>query len=84
MASVRDHFYSGRRFDRTASANAATTRAKNAVLALGSVIIGMVVSFISGELLESWAYLVFDAAQVLIAAVATAVCVAIWRQRSQH
>jgi uncharacterized membrane protein YeaQ/YmgE (transglycosylase-associated protein family) len=64
--------------------SAATTRAKIAVLALGSVIIGMVVSFISGELLESWAYLVFDAAQVLIAAVLTAVCVAVWRQRSQH
>ena len=64
--------------------SAATTRAKIAVLALGSVIIGMVVSFISGELLESWAYLVFDAAQVLIAAVVTAVCVAVWRQRAQH
>jgi hypothetical protein len=64
--------------------SAATTRAKIAVLALGSVIIGMVVSFISGELLENWAYLVFDAAQVLIAAVLTAVCVAVWRQRSQH
>jgi uncharacterized membrane protein YeaQ/YmgE (transglycosylase-associated protein family) len=64
--------------------SAATTRAKIAVLALGSVIIGLVVSFISGELLESWAYLVFDAAQVLIAAVLTAVCVAVWRQRSQH
>ena len=35
--------------------NAARTRAKIAMLALGSVIIGMVVSFISGELLESWA-----------------------------
>ena len=64
--------------------NAASTRAKIAMLALGSVIVGMVVSFISGELLESWAYLVFDAAQVLIAAVLTAVCVAVWRQRSQH
>ena len=64
--------------------NAASTRAKIAMLALGSVIIGMVVSFISGELLESWAYLVFDAVQVSIAAVVTAVCVAIWRQRSQH
>jgi len=64
--------------------NAPSTRAKIAVMALGSVIIGMVVSFISGELLESWAYLVFDAAQVLIAAVLTAVCVAVWRQRSQH
>jgi hypothetical protein len=64
--------------------SAATTRAKIAVLTLGSVIIGMVVSFISGELLENWAYLVFDAAQVSIAAVLTAVCVAVWRQRSQH
>ena len=54
------------------------------MLALGSVIIGMVVSFISGELHESWAHLVLDAAQVLIVAVATAVRVAIWRQRSQH
>ena len=63
--------------------NAASTPAEIAVLALSSVIIGMVVSFISGELLESWAYPVFDAAQVLIAVVLTAVCVAVWRQRSQ-
>ena len=64
--------------------NAASTRARIAMLALGSVVIGIVVSFISGELLESWTYLVFDATQVLIAAVLTAVCVAVWRQRSQH
>jgi hypothetical protein len=62
----------------------ATTRTKMAMMALSSVIIAMVVSFTSGELLESGAYLVFDAAQVLVAAVVTAVCVAIWRQRSQH
>jgi hypothetical protein len=62
----------------------ATRQVKVAALALGSVIVGAVVSFISGELRESWAYLVFDTTQVLIAAVVTAVCVALWRQRSQH
>jgi hypothetical protein len=54
---------------------------KVAALALGSVIVGAAVSFISGELRESWAYLIFDVSQVLIAAVLTAVCVAVWRQR---
>jgi len=62
----------------------ATRQVKVAALALGSVIVGAVVSFISGELRESWAYLVFDTTQVLIAAVVTTVCVAVWRQRSQH
>jgi hypothetical protein len=59
----------------------ATTWLKVAALALGSVIVGAAVSFISGELRESWVYLIFDVSQVLIAAVLTAVCVAVWRQR---
>jgi hypothetical protein len=50
---------------------------KVAALALGSVIVGAAVSFISSELRESWAYLIFNVSQVLIAAVLTAVCVAV-------
>jgi hypothetical protein len=60
----------------------ATTWVKVAALALGSAIVGAAVSFISGELRESWAYLIFDVSQVLIAAVLTVVCASVWRQRS--
>jgi hypothetical protein len=59
----------------------AATWVRVTALALGSVIVGAAVSFISGELRESWAYIIFDVSQVLIAAVLTVVCVSIWRQR---
>ena len=57
-------------------------RPKIATVILGSVIVGAVVSFISGELSISWAYLVFDVAQVLIAAGVTAGLVAVWRRKA--
>ena len=41
-------------------------RLKIATVLLGSVTVGAFVSFISSELFVSWAYLVFDVAQVLI------------------
>jgi hypothetical protein len=55
---------------------------KSAVVTVGSVVVGAIVSFISGELAVSWAYLVFDMAQVLIAAGVTMVLGAWWRRRS--
>jgi peptidoglycan/LPS O-acetylase OafA/YrhL len=60
----------------------ANTRSKVAVLVLGSVIVGAIVSIISGELLVSWAYLAFDAVQVLLAGCATVVLVGAWRRRA--
>jgi hypothetical protein len=57
-------------------------RPKIATVILGSVIVGAFVSFISGELLVSWAYLVFDVAQVLIAAGVTVTLVAVWRRKA--
>ena len=58
-----------------------TTQLRIATLVLSSAIVGAIASFITGELLISWAYLAFDAAQVLLAACATMVLVAAWRRR---
>jgi uncharacterized integral membrane protein len=64
--------------------NSATTQMKVFALTLGSLIVGTIVSFISGELFESLAYLLFDAAQVLIAAAATVVTLKWWNQRASR
>jgi uncharacterized membrane protein YeaQ/YmgE (transglycosylase-associated protein family) len=58
-----------------------TTQLRIATLVLGSTIFGAIASFISGELVVSWAYLAFDTAQVLIVACASMVLVAAWRRR---
>jgi len=55
---------------------------KSAMVIIGSVAVGAIVSFVSGELARSWAYLVLDIAQVLIAAGVTMVLVAGWRHWS--
>jgi len=55
---------------------------KVATLILGSTIVGAIAAFASGELLISWTYLVFDVAQVLLAACATAVLLTVWRFRA--
>jgi hypothetical protein len=55
---------------------------KVVVLAICSLAFGVLVSFVSGELSVSWAYLLFDAAQVLIAAGVTTVLMAWWRRRA--
>jgi hypothetical protein len=47
-----------------------------------SVVFGALASFISGELSISWAYLVFDVAQVLLAAVVTTVLISWWQRGS--
>jgi len=50
-----------------------------------SIVFGAIASFISGELFVSWAYLVFDVPQVLIAAGVTTALVAGWRRwLTQH
>ena len=54
-------------------------RPKIATIILGSVIVGAVISFISGELYISWAFLVFDVAQVLIAAGMVTALLAGWK-----
>jgi uncharacterized membrane protein YeaQ/YmgE (transglycosylase-associated protein family) len=58
-----------------------TTQLRIATLVLGSTIFGAIASFISGELLVSWAYLAFDTSQVLIVACANMILVAAWRRR---
>jgi hypothetical protein len=55
---------------------------KMASLVGSSIVFGALVSFISGELFVSWAYLVFDVAQVLLAGVVTMVLVSWWQRRS--
>jgi hypothetical protein len=47
-----------------------------------SIVFGALLSFVSGELFESWAYLVFDVAQVLLAGVVTMVLITWWQRRS--
>jgi hypothetical protein len=60
----------------------ATPQLRVIVLITVSVLFGAIASSISGELLISWAYLVFDAAQVLIVACASMVLVAAWKRRT--
>ena len=62
--------------------NITTTQLKVATLILGSAIVGTAVALVSGEVLESWAYLAFDVAQALLAAGVTVVTLAWWKQRA--
>lgn len=48
----------------------------------GTVIVGVGVAALSGELAESWAFALFDIAQVAVAAVCTAYLAIAWRRRS--
>ena len=57
-------------------------RIKTVALVALSVIAGALASWVSGELSESWAYLVFDVAQVLLVAGMTTVLIAAWRRRT--
>ena len=43
--------------------------------------LGVVASWLAGELAISWVYILIDTAQVVVAAVATVVIVALWRRR---
>ena len=57
-------------------------RLKIATLVGSGIVFGALVSFVSGELFESWAYLVFDVAQVLVAGLVTTVLVSWWQRGS--
>ncbi len=57
-------------------------RSKIAALVGSGIVFGALVSFVSGELFESWAYLVFDVAQVLVAGLVTTVLVSWWQRGS--
>ena len=64
-------------------AQIANRTVKGVVTIVLSILIGYAASALSGELALSWLYLIFDAAQVLFAAVATAFLLARWQQRVQ-
>jgi hypothetical protein len=49
--------------------------------AASTVIVGVSVAALSGELAESWAFALFDMAQVAAAAVCTAYLAIAWRRR---
>ncbi len=57
-------------------------RSKIAALVGGGIVFGALVSFVGGELFESWAYLVFDVAEVLVAGLVTTVLVSWWQRGS--
>ena len=57
-------------------------RVKTVALVVLSVVTGALASWVSGELWESWAYLAFDVAQVLLVAGMTTVLIAAWRRRA--
>jgi high-affinity Fe2+/Pb2+ permease len=52
-------------------------------LLVASVVIGAIVSFVSGELFESWVFLVIDTGLVLLSAGLTLAGVALWQRRSE-
>jgi hypothetical protein len=54
------------------------------LVVMASLGLGALASWISGELAVSWAYLLVDAAQVLIAAVLTAALATAWRRRASY
>jgi len=56
-----------------------TTRSKIVTVLLSSVVVGAFVSFISGELFVSWAFLAIDTGIVLLSACLTLVFAAGWR-----
>jgi len=55
-------------------------RLRGWILAVGSVLIGAMASWVSGELAVSWLYLVVDIGQVLVAAALTWTLAARWRR----
>ena len=48
-----------------------STAVRAAVIAVAAVVIGVFAAWLSGELAESWAFALFDGAQVVVAAVLT-------------
>jgi len=58
-------------------------RSKMIALLVASVVIGAIVSFVSGELFESWVFLALDTGLVLLSAGLTLGGVALWQRRSE-
>jgi len=58
-----------------------STMLRAALIAVVGVALGVVASWLAGELAISWVYILIDTAQVVVAAVATVVIVALWRRR---
>jgi len=48
-----------------------STAVRAAVIAVAAVVVGVFAAWLSGELAESWAFALFDGAQVVVAAVLT-------------
>ncbi len=60
------------------------TRLRVVALLVVSLLAGILASFVSGELLISWSYVVIDIAEVGVAAVATAGLALLWTRRSRQ
>jgi hypothetical protein len=54
------------------------------VLAALSIIVGIAAAAISGELAESWLFVLFDTAQVAVVAVLTMALIALWQRRARR
>jgi hypothetical protein len=55
-------------------------RLSTVLLIVSAIALGILSSFISGELLVSWAYPVFDIAQVLIVALSSMAIITLWKR----
>jgi hypothetical protein len=51
-------------------------------LAVISLVVGLVAALISGELAESWAFVLVDTAQVLVVALLAGAAVTVWHRRT--
>jgi hypothetical protein len=58
-----------------------STMLRAALIAVLGAALGVVASWLAGELAISWFYTLIDTAQVVVAAVATVALVALWRRR---
>jgi hypothetical protein len=58
-----------------------STVLRGALIAVLGVALGVLASWLAGELAISWVYVLIDTAQVIVASVATIGLVALWRRR---
>ncbi|MBA3945591.1 MAG: hypothetical protein H0X37_13620 [Herpetosiphonaceae bacterium] len=61
-----------------------TPRLRVVALLVVSLLAGVLASYVSGELLLSWSFVVIDIAEVGVAAVATAGLAILWQRRSRQ
>ncbi len=62
----------------------AAFRLRLLVIAVASVVVGVIASAVSGELAESPLFILVDTAQVLIVALLAGAAVALWQRRTTH